>query len=194
MYTFLVSLAVLLLVLTFSVSCALGSDRDPLWVENLISQLRCGLTLADVERMVDREIEEEDSLMARLGSHRIDGKWATVWLDFTAGELAAVASGRIDGVASMRTSPKRNLCTGELTFLLQVGWVTDLRGATIFLDGQMVEENAIGSFACQIPAGTHHLRLEKDGFLPIRRKISLEPGDPGVYQIDLGSHDLRPEG
>ncbi len=186
--------ALLALALGVSVSCTsfFGLKRDPRWVETLLSQLRCGLTLAEIQSLTDREIEE--SGLDHLGSHGIYGKMADIWLDFQDDQLVSVTSGRVDGIASVRISPKKNICTGDLTFFVQLGWVVPLQGSTVFLDGQKVAEEASAGLMLQVSAGEHEIRVLKDGYAPITKKLILGPDDPGRYQLDFGvEEDLLPD-
>lgn len=185
-----VAKAPLLCLLCLGISCW---DRKMAWVEDLVTQLQCGMSLTDVQRVTEHEIKPTTS-QPDLGTHRVDGKWADVWLNFQEGRLVHVTAGTIDGLTSLRLSPKRNLCTGGLTFFLRLEWVEQLQGADIYLDGKGMEENASSGLIFELSAGSHELRVVKEGYESIVKRLYFGPEDPGEYHLDLTSSDLRPGG
>lgn len=180
------SLACLLLVL--GLCCASG--REPAWVQPLITKLECGMSLAEIDDLTDREIQPVQA-KEKLGTHRIDGKRADVWLGFEEGGLVTVTSGYIDGITSVHRTPKRNLCTGELTYSFSLEWISPLEGADVFWNNQLVERAAKSGLIFDVHGGDHELRVERDGYKPIVKDIHLGPDDPGSIRITLTSRDLK---
>lgn len=84
------------------------------WVEDLRSELRCGVSLSELRALTDHEVERvepSNNTLPWRGSYLIAGKHADVWLDFEHDQLVSFISARIDGLTSMRSSPKENLCS-----------------------------------------------------------------------------------
>jgi hypothetical protein len=134
-------------------------NREGEWVEQYVSYLRCGMSVTEAQTL-GRQIRATSSKQD-LGTHRVDGKWAYLWLTFREGQLVYVISGKADGLTSVRLSPKRNLCSGGLTFFLSIEWVVPLQGADVFLDGEVIEENASSGLILEISSGEHELRVGK---------------------------------
>lgn len=177
-----------------SLSClwgVTGLKEDPRWVKTLVSQLRCGQSLEEIRVLTDREVEKTTS-QPDLGSFWINEKWADVWFELQDGRLVTVTTGRIDGYTSKRISSKRNLCTGELTFRISLGWVKSLEGADVYLDGQLLEANASSGVVFYVSGGDHELLVKKKGYEPIVRHLHLGPEDRGHQWMDLESDDLNP--
>jgi hypothetical protein len=160
------------------------------WVEQLIPHLQCGMSVAEVQALAGRQVETTSN-KPDLGTHRVDGKWSDVWLTFREDRLVSYVTGRIDGVASVRLSPKQNLCSGTLTFFLSVEWVVPLEGADVFLDGKAVEDNASSGVILEISAGDPELKIFKEGYQPIIKNLSLGFEDPGQRKILITAADLR---
>jgi hypothetical protein len=176
-----------LYLLLFSTSCF---GREEAWVEKLVPQLQCGMSLPDVQNLTAHTIKP--SAMPELGTHQVDGKRSDLWLGFRNGGLVSVISGTIDGLTSIRLSPKRNLCTRELTFFLSIEWVVPLQGADVFLDGKVVEENTSSGLILEVSSGDHELRVVKEGYEPIVKHLRFEAVDPGRRDVTLTSQDLHP--
>lgn len=165
--------------------------REEVWVEQLVSKLQCGMSVAEVRALASRQVEATSN-KPELGTHRMDGQWHDVWLTFRLDRLESVISGKIDGLASVRLSPMQNLCTGELTFFLSLEWVAPLEGADVFLDGRAVAENASSGVILEISAGDHELRIFKEGYKPIVKQLSLGSEDQGRTDILITTTDLQP--
>lgn len=169
-----------------------GSVR---WVEDLRSQLCCGMSLSDVREFTGREVERiepSNNTLPWRGSYRVDGKYADVWLDFEDDRLVSVISGRIDGLTSVRLSPKANLCTGELTFQLYVLILTEkLLGTVVYLDGQQVAVMDEIRQDIEVSAGVHELRIELEGFLPYVMELERGPDDPGAQRLEIRVEDTQ---
>jgi hypothetical protein len=166
-------------------------SREGEWVEKYVSQLRCGMSVAEAQALAGRQLKATNS-KPDLGTHWVGGKWVDLWLTFRENRLTHVISGRIDGLTSVRLSPKRNLCSGELTFFLNLEWVVPLEGADVFLDGEVIEENASSGLILEVSAGDHELRVVKEEYKPIVKHLRFEATDPGRRYITLTSQDLHP--
>lgn len=181
-----------MLCLLLTVSCY-GLDRDPAWVKDFVSKLECGMTLTEIQGLTDREVKPAQSQTSLdLGTHLVNSKWAEVWLDLEGGQLTSVTSGRIDGLTSIRLTPKKNICSGKLTFILSLEWIEPLQGADVYWDGHLVEADASSGLIFPVSAGAHELRVVKEGYEPIVKHLRFEVTDPGRRDVTLTSQDLRP--
>jgi len=129
-----------------------------------------------------------------LGRHYIHKGHADLWLRFNEQErLEWVTLSKIDGwrIMATRLSPRRNLCTGELSYQVRLDWTVDLEGASVFLDGYEVKPD---SGKVELSAGRHELRIEKAGYEPLVRQLNLGPEDRGDQRLDLTKVELRPAG
>jgi hypothetical protein len=85
-----------------------------------------------------------------------------------------------------RFSPRRNLCTGEVTYLLRITWSYALLGAEVYLDGREIDPRAwVRPQLLEVSGGFHELRFVKEGHEPVVRTFNLEPGDRGEQLVDL---------
>ena len=128
-----------------------------------------------------------------LGRYYIRKRHTDLWLRFNDQErLEWVTLSRMDGwrVMATRLSPRRNLCTGELTFRIRLDWTVELEHASVYLDGNEVQPDG-GNVA--VSAGQHELRIEKEGYEAIVRHLDLGPGDRGDQHLDLRNVVLHPE-
>ncbi|HWM94595.1 MAG TPA: PEGA domain-containing protein [Thermoanaerobaculia bacterium] len=180
------SSALLLLLL----SCN-GPRQDVRWAEDFVSRLECGMSLAQVQGLTDSPVQPTNT-QARLGGYWVDSKWADVWLDLRDGRLVSVTSGRIDGLTHVRLSPKKDLCTGALTFFVSLAWVERLQGADVYLDGKKIEGNASSGLIFEVSSGDHELRVVKEGYEPVVKRLHLDAEDQGRQDILIASTDVRP--
>lgn len=160
------------------------------WVEELVSRLDCGMELSDVADLGDREIRPNRA-KTELGTHRIDGEQADVWLGFEGGHLVTVTAGYIDGMTSIRRTPKENLCTGELTFIVTLEWTEEFQGSSIFWDEALLKKHAFSGFQFETSAGSHELRIEKAGHQPVVKRLNFGPRDRGDQQIEVGAREVH---
>lgn len=161
------------------------------WVEELLPQLRCGMSLGEVRQLTEREVQPT-STMPWLGSYRVEGKRADVWLDFEDGGLVSAISGRIDGLTSVRLSPKENLCTGELAFRVNLVLLSrELLGAVVYLDGEQVALMNEVRRDIEVSGGVHELRIELDGFSPFATELRRGSGDPGEQRLEIKAEGER---
>jgi hypothetical protein len=63
-----------------------------------------------------------------------------VWIEFADGRLRSATAQTITGLTTARLSPKRDLCTGELTYFVSVEWVAELQEPDLYLDGELFAE------------------------------------------------------
>lgn len=161
------------------------------WVEDLLPRLRCGMSLDQVRQLTDRAVEPT-STMPWLGSYRVDGERADVWLDFEDDRLVSVITGKIDGLSSVRLSPKENLCTGELAFRLNLVLLSrELLGAAVYLDGRQVASMDEIRQDIEVSDGVHDVRIELEGFLPFVTKLERGPGDLGEQRLEIRADGER---
>ena len=182
MNSHLATRSVLLPVLLL-VACA-ATNRWPSWAERLAQQLDCGMDLRAVETLTGRKVIPWTTL-GRLQTAFISRGSSDLVLYFDDEGLAAVAVSKVDTprVMSTRLTPLKHLCTGELLFLLRLTWTEELKPASIYLDGEEVEEHDwLGPFL-GISAGRHELRLEAEGYEPIVKHLELGPSDRGNPQL-----------
>lgn len=157
------------------------------WIEDFLPKLRCGMSLGEVRQLTEREVQTTNT-MPWLGSYRVDGKRADVWLDFDDGGLVTAISGRIDGLTSVRLSPKENLCTGDLAFRINLVLLSrDLIGAVVYLDGQEVAVMDEVRQDVEVPSGVHALRIELEGFSPFEMELNRVPDDPGMQRLEINA-------
>lgn len=127
-----------------------------------------------------------------LGRHYIRKGHADLWLRFNEQEgLEWVTLSKMDGwrIMATRLSPRRNLCTGELSYQVRLDWTVDLEGASVVLDGNKVQPDA---GKVELSAGRHKLRIEKAGYEPIVLHLDLGPDDRGDQRLDLTKVELQP--
>lgn len=159
--------------------------------EDLVRQLECGMSIMEVENVAGRRVETTNS-KPDLGTHLLRGKSSSAWLTFRDDHLQSVITGRIDGLTSVRLSPKKNICTGELVFFLSIEWVETLQGSDIFWDGEVVEKGASSGLILEVSSGNHELRIVTEGYEPIVKQIHLGPQDSGRQDILITGADLKP--
>lgn len=177
--------------LTVTVILVLGSCGQTAGVENLITQLDCGMSLDEVRELTENEVKPT-STMPWLGSHRVDGQRADVWLSFDDEGLVSVIHGRTDGLTSVRLSPKKNLCTGELAFRLSLLLLTrDLVGAAVHVDGRRVATMDEIRRDVEVAGGSHELKVEMEGYDPLTLQLDFGRNDAGEQRLELKLADGR---
>ena len=161
------------------------------WVDDLLPRLRCGMALSEIRDLTAREIKPTRT-QPWLGSYWIDGKRSDVWLEFDEGGLVSAISGTIDGLTSVRLSPKKNLCTGELYFRLRIVLLTrELLGAEVYLDDRRLGQLEDIQTDFELSAGAHELRIQKEGFEPLSKELDLDAEDRGQQRVELGLEGRR---
>lgn len=171
-------------------SCA--SSEWPRWADQLVGDLACGMSPAEVEQRSERELRI-DSAMAELGTHVIRGRRVDVWLRFKDEQLQSYMLTELRGLKGVSLSPRTNLCTGELSFLLRLSRPYGLEGARVLFNGEEVEDFPWGA-PYEIPGGQVEIRVEHEDYEPIVKHLELGAGDAGEQRIDLTAEDLHPAG
>ena len=172
--------------------CA-ARGRWPGWSTELVDRLECGMTIDDIQRLTRREIMSPGSARPFLGSHYISNALGSVdiWLGSEQGRLRHVTLSKVDSLKTTRLSPRRDLCTGELSFLLRIRWTQDFAGSDVYLDKQKIRRGGHDTPVLEVPAGDHELRVEKEGYEPIIRHLRFGPDDRGDQQLVLDAEDLK---
>lgn len=174
------------------VSCAGGPVTWPRWARELDSKLECGMTLDEAQRLSSRQLQTlEAGAHPWLGRHYVRKGSTDFWLRFNDdNRLEWVTLSEMDGwrVMATRQSPRRNLCTGELTYQIRLDWTVQLEDARVYLDGEAVEPEG-GKIT--VSSGEHEVRIEKLGYEPIVRHLDLGPADRGDQSLDLRSVNLH---
>lgn len=182
--------ASLLILLLLVASCHLSSSSWPRWANRIAEKLECGMTPQQVKRVAERELIPEEHQDPWLGGYRFRKGHSDLWLKFNENrQLEFVTLAQVDGwrIMRIRLSPRRNLCTGELTFRLRINWSYEVQGADLYLDGVKIDrEQWIGPFI-EVTAGNHELRLEKPGIRPVVKSLSFGPEDRGNPELDLNN-------
>lgn len=175
------------------VSCAGRPVTWPRWARQLDSKLECGMTLDEIQRRSHREVQTlEAGPHPWLGRHYVSKGSTDFWLRFNEQDrLEWVTLSEMDGwrVMATRQSPRRNLCTGELTYQVRLDWTVKLADARVSLDGEPVQPE---SGKITVSAGEHEVRIEKAGYEPIVRRLDFGPNDRGDQRLDLRDVELQP--
>lgn len=181
--------SILLLSVVLLFSCT-ATNRWPGWASNLAGQLECGMSLEQIQAKSNRRIIEAGRPW---GTHFINKGHTDLWLDLSQDRLEAIQLIRIDGwrFMSTRSSPRKNLCTHQLSFFLRITWSSALYGATLYLDDRQLEPSERDGTLLQVSSGSHEIRIEKAGYEPIIRRFELGPEDRGDQSIDLTGEKLR---
>lgn len=174
-------------------SSATGCGAWPAWARQLSEELDCGMSSEEVSDLAaEQGFDLSSPLDPWLGQKNIRKDHSALWLRFNEeSRLEWVTLSTMDGwrIMATRLSPRRNLCTGELTYQLRLDWTVELEGATIYLDGQKVQPEA-GKIT--VSAGQHEVRIEKAGYEPIIRQLDLGPNDRGDQSLDFRDISLVP--
>ncbi|HKI05361.1 MAG TPA: hypothetical protein VKK31_25500 [Thermoanaerobaculia bacterium] len=149
--------------------------------------------MRELETVAEREVITEGGERPWLGRHRISRGHSDLWLQFAdEGGLKSVILARPDNLQTMRLSPRRNLCTGELTFRLRILLPAELLGATAYLDGERTATLDDLQEDFELTIGQHLLRIEKEDHEPIIKNLQLGTRDRGDQRLDLTEVDLWP--
>lgn len=181
------------LTLLAFLSCAVTPTSWPRWAQEFAEELECGMTIEEIQRLTAEEVQTlEAGAHPWLGRHYVREGYAELWLRFNEQQrLEWVTLSEMDGwrIMATRQSPRRNLCTGELTYQVRLDWTVELEGAAVFLDGEEVQPEG-GKIT--VPAGEHEIRIEQSGHHPIVRRVDLGPQDRGDQSLDLRNVELVP--
>lgn len=177
-----------LAVLVASSTLARGCESGRM--QSFLEGLTCGMSLEEVKELQDIEVVKVDH--ERLGDYRVNFGRNAVWMVFDVGRLTSVTSQRITAPSSSRLSPTKDLCTGRLTYYVSLEWITALESPDVYLDGQLVAENAQSGLVLEVSEGTHTIRLEKAGVVPIVKTIVLDESSFGDQWIDFETFQSSP--
>lgn len=149
------------------------------------------MSLDEIQRLTPEEVQTlEAGAHPWLGRYYVSKGYSELWLRFDEQQrLEWVTLSKMDGwrIMATRQSPRRNLCTGELTYQVRLDWTVELEGTAVFLDGEEVEPEG-GTIT--VSAGEHEVRIEKAGYEPIVRHLDLGPEDRGDQSLHLGEIEL----
>ena len=112
------------------VSCLNGGR----WARDLISKLRCGMTIDEVQYVAEEKVVALAG-QGRLGTHYIRRGGTDVWLQVSDRKVVSVLSSQVDSLKTTRLSPRTNLCTGEVSFLVRLKLPAGFETARIYIDG-----------------------------------------------------------
>jgi len=157
----------------------------PAWAEELTSRLECGMAVAEVQEIAGSELDRLGG-PAVLGTHgvRHRAEPGSVLFVFEEGRLESFMMTKpVPRMTSLRTSPRRNLCTGEWMFLLKLGHLYFSDGTKSYLDGVLLktEDQMHGVL---VGAGEHELRIEMS-HRTVLLPLDLRPEkDDGILYFD----------
>ncbi len=171
-------------------ACSAWHSGWPSWATTLEERLQCGMSILEVQSLTKRKVEVE-RMVPRLGTHRISSSVTDVGLGFSDRGLESVSLAKVHGILQIRRSPRRNLCTGELTFFVELQWVDVFQGASVFLDDEQVAEDAHSGLIVEVPQGVHALRVETSNEGSALKQLTFRSEDPGYLFMVLGTEDLR---
>jgi hypothetical protein len=174
-----------------SMSCGhvLSGQPDP-WAKALISGLRCGMSVAEVQAKTTQEIygsSEGSALFSEthfVSNMPRDGV-TEIFFTFKDDRLESYMVGALEGYTSLRFSPKVNLCTEELTFFVRLNWTAPHRETDVYLDGSRIGGEELRGNLVSVSAGDHELRIEREGSEPIVEQLHLVVGGRGNIWLDL---------
>lgn len=183
---------------TFMLTVTQACPRWPAWTEEFASQLKCGMSPSEIRALTPEKVEIlEAGSHPWLGRHFVRNDKTELWMQFDSDErLRSIVLSGPDGwrIMSRRLSPRKNLCTGELTFIVRVNWTYEMEGAELYLDGRPVTEGdwADTGNLLIVPVGTHELRFEKEGFHPVIKRLELTSEAGGEQRLDFQEEELQP--
>lgn len=152
-------------------------------LRSYMEQLECGMTLQEVRRIAEVPIKEV--VEHRLGDYRASFGRNALWLGFVDGRLRSATAQTITGLTSARLSPKRDLCTGELIYFVSVEWIAEFRQPDVYLDGELIAEEAASGIVFEVGQGEHVIRLETPGIVPVEKRLVLDESRFGDQWIDF---------
>jgi hypothetical protein len=87
-------------------------------------------------------------------------------------------------------SPRRDLCTEEVTFFLQLDFPDKSFDVRMYVDGEHIEnfqwERLLG-----VSVGTHELRIESEDYDTIFKYVTIKEEMEGIRLIPITSDDLH---
>ena len=181
----------LALVCLIAVGCT-SSGNWPPSSDDLVEQLRCGMTKSDVERISGLALQPVTSTTFRgvYGTHTLEKDAATVWLTFDTRGLESVARWRPEQwkLKAVYMSPKENLCTGKLSFFLRVYRPECNSQASAFVDGTELEAYRWGD-PLELATGLHEIRVKCGNRQDIVIPLSFREGDRGNHILAVEEYE-----
>lgn len=171
-------------------SCA-STERWPRWADDVASHLRCGMTLNEIQAATDKGIVSLAGPHPWLGMYRISAGSTELWFQLKNGGLESIVLCTPDSLKTVRMSPRRDLCTGRLEFLVAVELPEELRGARIHLDGAEITHTNDTQVDLTVTVGDHELRIEQEGYMPIVRQLHFTNDDRGDHRLRLTRSELQ---
>jgi hypothetical protein len=138
------------------------------------------MTLQEVEQLAGKDGVSHEAGRSFVGRHRVSRGYTHLWLQFGEGlRLQSYVLERPESFQWVRLSPRRNLCTGELTYQLRLHPRADeLLDAVVYVDGQRM--GSLGEVDdLELAAGDHELRIEPHSYPNLVQRLRLGPGDRG---------------
>jgi hypothetical protein len=161
-------------------SCA---SRLPSWVGGLSTRLRCGMSLDEVQALTPLRLNTLSGKRPWLGMYYFRKGGTDLWLQLEDGRLQSFIVSKVNGLATVRLSPKENLCTGKLAFRLRIYLPKELAGACVFLDEARLSCSEELLRDVEMPAGQHQIRITHDGYAPFSKRYSNQVGDRGDLEL-----------
>lgn len=180
---------IVLLCSLFLAGCSAWRSGWPRWAKKLERTATCGMSIATVEDLTGRKLTTNELIPDR-GTHRISGRVTNAWLTFSGEGLEAVALSKVHGVFQIRQSPRQNLCTGEHTYFLEIQWVDAFEDSAVYLDGDLVAEDAHSGLIIEVPLGSHTLRVETPTAGVAVKQVIFQRDDSGSRLVVLTLEDL----
>jgi hypothetical protein len=175
-----------LLAVAMSGALALGdsaSETWPSWQVSLSRKMKCGMTFHEVEQLSGLRLSGGKSYECRPDEYWISKNGDDFYLYFPSGVLRAVSFARLSGLMNVARAPISDLCTGAVSFLVTIEASSNWQGATITVDGTVVERAAKVSQCFVMGAGEHEISFQKAGRTEMTKHIELSAGGLGRIRI-----------
>lgn len=177
--------------LSMAFSCA-STAGLPSWARGLVGQLRCGMSLQDVQSLTPMTLNSLGGERPWLGMHYFRRGGTDLWLQFDDRHLQSFVVARVNGLSTVRLSPKNNLCTGTLSYRLRIYLPEESAGACVFLDGVRVSCSKELLRDVEMPGGEHEIRIDVNGFLPIVKRYRNDPESRGDVELRIDARAMSP--
>lgn len=181
---------ILLVLTSLALGCYPNPTVQPRWIELLLPKLRCGMKPEEIQALTAKEVVHLGAGHWFFGNYRIDTSSHHVWLRIDEHGLQAVAWAAAVDLKNSRISPRHNLCTDKLSFLVDVSWTTDFVGSDVFLDGTRIAENADVCPPLELSTAHHELRIESPEHAPTVQHFDLTADDPGFQLLYVSTEEI----
>ncbi|MEM1205740.1 MAG: hypothetical protein AAGN66_21095 [Acidobacteriota bacterium] len=161
-------------------------------LRSYVDQIECGMTLQEVRSISKVEIKAVKG-DHHLGDHRANFGRDAVWMEFADGRLTSATTQTITGLTSSRLSPKKNLCSGELSYFVSLEWAAEIREPDLYLDGKLVARKAVSGLVVELGEGQHVVRLEAPGIMPVEKRLVLDETSFGDQWVDFVDFERSPD-